>query len=142
MKVIMKIIEANISTTENRKLILELILKIPKLDWTEEQLDTWLKLNLGTDIFGAWLAIDEDVPVGVLTCEVIDQTIDPKVLISFCYVKPKLKGYADILLAKCEEWAKRLNIKKLLVTTTKRNFRGFEREHNFKFQRAILVKEL
>lgn len=138
----MKILEANIPTAENRKLILELILKIPKLDWTLEQLDVWLKLNLGTDTFGAWIAIDEDEPVGVLTCEIIDQAIEPKVLISFCYVKPKLKGYADMLLAKCEEWTKRINIKKLLVTTPKRNYRGFEREHGFKLQRCILAKEI
>ena len=137
----MNILEAN--SLEYRDTILDLIAEIPKLDWSREQLDVWLILNLGTDVFNSWLAIDEqDKPVGVLACEVIEQNIEPKVYISFCYVKPKFKKCADMLLDKCEEWAKRINVKKLLVSTTKRNYRGFEREHGFKFQRVVLAKDI
>jgi len=103
-----RILNANIPTAENRELILGLILKIPKLDWAREQLDVWLKLNLGTDIFGAWVVIDEDEPVGVLTCEVIEQMTEPKVYISFW--NPRSKE----LLDKCEDWARERKITKLI----------------------------
>lgn len=139
----MEIINAN--NLKFKDAILDLILKIKKLDWSRQQLDAWLIVNLGTDVFGAWLVLDEqkeDEPIGVLTCEVVEQLLDPKVYISFCYVKPDLDGYAGELLKRCEEWAKRINVKKLLVTTTKRNYRGFEHEHNFKFQRTVLSKEI
>jgi len=136
----MEIINAN--QLKYKDEILSLILKIKKLDWAKEQLNGWLLLNLGTDIFNVWLVVDEDKPVGVLTAEVVEQESDPKVYISFCYVEPKLKGSVDRLLSKCEEWAKRINVKKLLVTTTKRNYRGFEKEHSFKLQRSILAKEI
>lgn len=134
----MNIIDANIP--EYKDAILELILKIPKLDWSKEQLDVWLKLNLGTDIFGAWLAVDEEEPVGVLTCEVIDQNIEPKVFISACYVKQGF-DYAKNLLDKCEIWTKDKKLNKLLFTT-KRKYRGFERKFNFKLERVILSKEI
>lgn len=134
----MKILDSN--NLKYKDTILSLILKIPKLDWSKEQLDVWLKLNLGTDIFGAWLAIDEDEPIGVLTCEVIDQNIEPKVFISACYVKQELDCAKD-LLEKCEDWTKEKKLKKLLFTT-KRKFRGFERKFGFKLERVILSKEL
>lgn len=127
----MRVLEANIPTTENRELVLDLILKIPKLDSSREQLDVWLKLNLGTDIFGAWLAIEEDEPVGVLTCEIIEQNIDPKAYLSFW--SPRLKE----LLDKCEEWAKQREINKLVFYT-----KSTKRILGFKTERIVMTKDI
>lgn len=135
----MKILEVN--DLKYKDIILDLIVEIPKLDWSREQLSTWLVLNLGTDVFNSWLAIDEqDKPVGVLTCEVIDQNIEPKVYISACYVKQGF-DYASNLLCECESWTKDKKIKKV-ICTTKRKYRGFERKFGFKLERVILSKEL
>lgn len=126
----MKIQDAN--SLEYKNTILDLIAEIPKLDSTKDQLDVWLNLNLGTDIFGAWLAIDEqDEPVGVLTCEVIDQDIEPKVYISAWHPQ------ALELLEQCEEWTSSKSIKKLVYYT-----KSTKRLLGFKPERVVMVKEL
>jgi len=136
----MKIFNANIPTA--KEIILELIAKIDKVERTPREIDAWLILNLGTDIFGAWVAIENDEPVGVLTCEVVEQETDPKVFISFCYCEPNLKANCcKKLLTKCEEWAKAANVKKLMFYT-KRSYRTFEKKYGFKLQKSILEKEL
>lgn len=138
----MRIIEAN--NLKYKDVILDLIIKhIKKLDWTKQQLEAWLKINLGTDIFGAWLVLDEqkrDEPVGVLTCEIVEQEVLPRVFISFCYVRPDL-DYCSELLERCENWAKEKRIEKLFFYT-KRSYRTFEKKYGFKLERTTLSKEL
>jgi hypothetical protein len=105
----MKILNANKLTPDIKELVLELICKTCSIEQSPEELKTWLTLGLGTDIFGAWITVDEDdEPAGVLTCEIVDQETEPKVFISF--FNPHVKE----LLARCEEWARSKNIKTLI----------------------------
>lgn len=138
----MRILDANTLTPDIKELLLELISKIEKVEQSPKELKVWLALNLGTDIFGAWIVIDDnEEPVGVLTCEIIEQNIEPRVFISFCWVRPDLDYFSD-LLAKCEKWTKEKGIKKMLTYTKRRNWRGLEKKYGFNLQKIILTKEL
>jgi len=125
---------------ETKEIILDLIGKIKKVDKPRRELNAWLLVNLGTDIFNAWTVFDEDKTNGLLTCEIVEQFIDPKVFISFVYIEPDTDCGQE-LLDKCEQWAESIGVKKLMFYT-KRNYRGFERKYKFKLLRTVMVKEL
>lgn len=129
----MKIFDANIPTAKD--IILELIGKVDKVEQSPKELNAWLTVNLGTDIFGAWVAIENDEPAGVLTCEIVEQTVAPKVYISFWY--PIDTSVGKRLLEKCEQWAKAKDMHKLIFYThSKKQVYGFAPE------RVIMSKEL
>ena len=125
----MRILDANTLTPDVKELLLELI---GSAEQSPEEIKVWLTLNLGTDVFGAWIAIDDDEePAGVLTCEVVEQATEPKVFISFW--EPRLKE----LLEKCEQWSKEKNISKLIYHT-----KSAKRINGFKLERAVMIKEI
>jgi len=132
----MKIVNAN--TLKAKDVLLEMIGKIdvPK---TKEAIDIWATLNLGTEMFNAWIAFDGDEPIGMITAEVVLPK-DPSVFIAFNYVKPGC-GINGQLVDKVEEWARILGIKQLLFYT-KRSPMTFIKKYGFELVQSILRKAI
>jgi len=123
---------------ETKEIILDLIGKIKKVDKSRQEINVWLMVNLGTDIFDAWISFNENRPTGLLTCEIVEQRTDPTGYISF--IEPDT-DFDSELLSKCEQWAKSIGVKKLMFYM-KRNYRGFEKKYKFRLLRTVMVKEL
>jgi len=132
----MKIVDANTITAKDD--ILKLLAKIDQPNLLE-QLDRWLRVSLGTDIFGAWLALENDKPVGLITCEIVEPQ-EPKCFIAFNYVRPGIEINGE-LIRKVENWAKEKNIHRLIVYT-KQSPQTWIKKHNFTLVRTILEKKI
>lgn len=129
----MKIVNAN--TLAAKDVLLETILKtIP--DKTREQVDEWLLLNLGTDLFGAWLAYDEDEVVGMLAAETV---MDDFAYIAFDWVKSGISK--EELLNKAEQWTKNLGLKKMVKYTNK-SPTTYIKKFGWSVWQTVLIKEL
>ena len=131
-----KIVNAN--TLEAKDVLLDLTSKV-KSSHTEETVKMWLTFNLGTDMFSAWIAYDKDEPVGLITGEVVNAE-GPTVFIAFNYVKSGTAINGQ-LIHKVEDWAKKLEIKKLLYYT-KKSPATFIKKHGFELVQSVLKKEL
>ena len=107
----MEIINAN--TLSAKDVLLALISKVETTK-TKEQIDEWLLLNLGTDLFGAWLLYDKDEPVGML---IVETTPDNDAYIAFEWTRSGISK--DGLLNKAEEWASNLDLKRIVKYTNK-----------------------
>jgi len=132
----MRIIKAN--TLQAREDLLGMIGNIPT-DTPIEAIKTWLTLNLGTDMFSVFMAIDGDDIVGFITGEAV-MPHDPAVFIAFNYVKPGFDINKD-LVEHIETWAKGLGIYKLLFYT-KRSPKTFIKKYGFHLVQSVLAKEL
>ncbi|KKL96958.1 hypothetical protein LCGC14_1839270 [marine sediment metagenome] len=130
------IVNANLLSAKDE--LLETILKI-KTSHKKETIDVWLKYNLGTDLFNAWVMYEKDEPVGIITAEVVNSD-GPAVFIAFNYIKPGVKRNEE-LVQKVEDWAKEMEINKLLFYT-KRSPATFIKKYGFEFVQSVLRKDL
>ena len=114
---------------------------IEKIDspQTKEAIDMWLTFSLGTDLFAAWLAYDEDEPAGMITGEVVNAD-GPTVFIAFNYVKPGVSVNGE-LVQKIEVWAKSMGANKLLFYTKKSPV-TFIKKYGFELVQSVLKKEI
>jgi len=103
---------------------------------TKEETEQWLKINLGTDLFCAWLMFDEDEATGMLLAEVVESDT---AFLAMDWVKNGL-GKED-LLQKLELWANGLGLKKLIKYTNK-SPTTFIKKHGWSVWQTVLVKEL
>jgi len=132
------IVDAN--APEAKEDIKNLTQKIKDLDQTPEQMDLWLTMNLGTETFGAWLAIEEDEPVGVLTAELQTNPMFPAfVLIQGVYVDPEYPTVCQELVDAVSKWAGKNKVEKLYFAT-RRKPKGFTRKYGFEQERILLSK--
>jgi hypothetical protein len=115
--------------------LLELILKLGSSK-TPEQTEQWLALNLGTDLFGAWVTYDEDEIVGLIVAEV---TPDNSVYIAMDWVKNGLSN--EELLLEAEEWAKELGLNRMIKYTNK-SPATYIKKYGWSVWQTVLVKEL
>ena len=129
----MKIVNAN--TLAAKEVLMDLIEKLGSTK-TESQTNEWLTLNLGTDLFCAWLMFDEDETIGLLLAEVVE---GDKAFVAMDWVK---KGIGkEGLLEKLEIWAKNLDLKRLIKYTNK-SPTTFIKKHGWSVWQTVLVKEL
>ena len=135
----MKILDAN--TFAAKEDLLELIGRIKTVDRTPDELEYWLRSNLATDVFGAWVAQDDDGELaGMVTCELVWNQFKPLCFIPFTWID----GKADIgleLMAKVEEWARERELDKIQMYT-RRKPSAFERKYGFKIERIVMSKEI
>ena len=129
----MKIVNAN--TLAAKEMLMGLIERLGSTK-TESQTNEWLTLNLGTDLFGAWLMFDEDETIGLLLAEVVE---GDKAFVAMDWVKKGI-GKGD-LLEKLEIWAKNLDLKRLIKYTNK-SPTTFIKKHGWSVWQTVLVKEL
>ncbi len=116
----------------------ELLAKIKELGSTKTEAETkeWLTLNLGTELFGAWLTYDEGEIIGLLIAEV---AMEDSAYIAFDWVK---KGMSkEGLLDKAEKWAKNLGLKKMIKYTNK-SPATYINKFGWSVWQTVLVKEL
>ncbi len=103
---------------------------------TKEQTEKWLTLNLGTDLFGAWMMFDEDEIIGLLIAEAVG---NDSAFVAMDWVK---KGMSKTgLLEKAEAWARNLDLKKLIKYTNK-SPTTFIKKHGWSVWQTVLIKEL
>ena len=131
-----KIVNAN--TLSAREDLLEMISKIETSHDTKT-ISAWLTLSIGTDMFNAFIAFDEGVPVGMITGEVVDAD-GQSVFIAFNYVKPGVTINGE-LIQKIEDWAKEMEIGKLLFYT-KRSPATFIKKYGFSLVQSVLKKDI
>jgi len=119
----------------------ELAQLIAKIDHprTQKQVDEWLLLNLGTDLFGAWIAYENDEPVGMIIGEIVFCD-GITCYIAFNWVKPGV-GINKDLVQRIEDWAKKMEANKLLFYT-KRSPTTFIKKYGFEIVQSVLRKEL
>ena len=132
----MRIINAN--TLKAKDVLLGMISKT-ETSHTDETIGAWLNFSLGTDLFGAWIAYDEDEPVGMITAEVVNAD-GISVFIAFNYVKPGVAINQE-LVQKAEDWAKKMEANKLLFYT-KRSPMTFIKKHGFELVQSVLKKDI
>ncbi|KKK57710.1 hypothetical protein LCGC14_3051740 [marine sediment metagenome] len=132
----MKIINAN--TLSAKDVLLETILKI-KTSHESKTIDRWLTFNLGTDLFNAWIMYEKDEPVGIITGEVVNSE-GQAVFIAFNYIKPGMLGNQE-LLQKVENWAKKMDVNRLLFYT-KRSPMTFIKKYGFELVQSVLRKDI
>ena len=134
--VVMKILNANSLSAKDT--LMELIGKIdtPR---TEAEINGWLTFNLGTDMFNAWIAIEKDEPVGMITAEIVNAE-GPTTYIAFNYMKAGTAGNEE-LVEKVEEWAKKMDTNKILFYT-KRSPRTFIKKYGFSLVQSVLRKDI
>lgn len=125
----MKIVDAN--SLKNKSQILNLL---KNENSSIEGLDNWLKFNLGTDVFGAWIAYEKDKPAGILLCEVNGLRRD-SVFISFLWGRQAYKPLIQI----AEAWAKEKGINNIVYYS--KNRRTAEK-YGFKFIASVMTKEI
>ncbi len=132
----MRIMNANVFAAKDE--LSHLIAKInhPR---TPQQVNEWLVLNLGTDLFNAWVAYEKDEPVGMIAGEVVEYE-GPSVYIAFNWVKPGV-GVNKELVQRIEDWAKEMEATKLLFYT-RRSPRTFIKKYGFEIVRSVLKKDI
>ena len=104
----------------------------------EQALDVYLSFNLGTDVFGAWLAYDNDKIVGMIACEMVEPH-EPKAYIAYNYVKPGHNANPELFGA-VEGWAKEKDIHKIIFFTKSPN--TYIKKYGFNFVRSVLDKDI
>lgn len=129
----MKIVNANTLTAKDA--LMGLIKELGSSK-TEKETEEWLKINLGTELFCAWLMFDEDETVGLLLAEVVHQD---SAFVAMDWIKKGLSK--QLLLEKLELWAKKLGLKKLIKYTNK-SPTTFIKKHGWSVWQTVLVKEL
>lgn len=132
----MKILNANMLSAKD--MLMELIAKI-ETPRTVDEIKGWLTFNLGTDMFNAWIAIEKDEPVGVITAEIVNAE-GPTTYIAFNYMKPATSGNEE-LVEKVEEWAKEMDTNKILFYT-KRSPMTFIKKYGFSLVQSVLKKDI
>lgn len=125
----------NANTLKAKDVLMEVILKTGSSK-TKEQTEEWLLLNLGTDLFSAWLAYDKDEVVGMLMAEVV---MDDSAYIAFDWIKNGLSK--ERLLKKIEQWAKKLGLKKMIKYTDKSPL-TYVKKFGWSVWQTVLIKEL
>ena len=103
---------------------------------TEEQINQWLRFNLGTDLFGAWIMLDNDEQVAMITAETI---ADDSAYIAFDWAKGGVSK--EGLLKKVETWARDLGLKKMIKYTNK-SPTTYIKKFGWSVWQTVLVKEL
>lgn len=121
-----------------KETLMELIAKI-ETPRTVGEINGWLTFNLGTDMFNAWIAIEKDEPVGVITAEIVNAE-GPTTYIAFNYMKPATSGNEE-LVEKVEEWAKEMDTNKILFYT-KRSPMTFIKKYGFSLVQSVLKKDI
>lgn len=132
----MKIINAN--TLSAKDTLIEIITNIDD-SFDSNTINTWLAFNLGTDLFNAFIAFEDDEPIGMITAEVINAK-GPAIYISYNYAKQGYSVYGK-LLEQIEKWAKGLDIKRLIFYT-KKNPSTFIKKFGFSLIRSVLEKDI
>lgn len=132
----MRILNAN--SLSSKETLMELIAKIES-PRTVEEIKGWLTLNLGTDLFNAWIAIEKDQPVGMITAEIVNAE-GPTTYIAFNYMKAGVAGNEE-LVQKVEEWAKEMETNKILFYT-KRSPMTFIKKFGFQLVQSVLKKDI
>lgn len=132
----MRILNAN--SLSSKDVLMELIAKIES-PRTADEINAWLTLNLGTDLFNAWVAIEKDEPVGMITAEVVNAE-GPTTYIAFNYMKTGIAGN-EKLAEKVEEWAKEMETTKLLFYT-KRSPMTFIKKYGFQLVQSVIKKDI
>lgn len=117
---------------------MELIAKI-ETPRTEAEINAWLIFNLGTDLFNAWIAIEKDEPVGMITAEIVNAE-GPTTFIAFNYIKAGTAGNEE-LVQRVEEWAKKMETNKLLFYT-KRSPMTFIKKYGFSLVQSVIKKDI
>jgi hypothetical protein len=130
----MPIIDANTPRAEQ-----EILGILDKMGADMATVAGWLKFSLGTDVFGAWLAVHDDKPVGLLLCELVEPN-DPKVYIAFYYARPCSKVNGE-LLEHAHNWAKAKAATKLIFYT-KRSPATLIKKHGSRLVHSVLDKEV
>ena len=128
----MRIINAN--TLEAKEELLGVIEHAGPVE-SKEWLDAWLKTNLGTEVFGAWLAV-KDEPVGFIICEMLWEDT-AKTFVPYLWVRDT-KAYGP-LLDKVEKWAKERNATEIKLFTNK-SHRTLVDKYNYVMVRTALKK--
>ncbi len=128
-----KLVNANTLTAKN-----ELMVLIEKLGSTRTKQETneWLTLNLGTDLFCAWIVFDNNKATGLLLAEAIE---NDSAFVAMDWAKGGTGK--EGLLEKLELWAKNLGLKKLIKYTNK-SPTTFIKKHGWSVWQTVLVKEL
>ncbi|MFA5382221.1 MAG: GNAT family N-acetyltransferase [Candidatus Micrarchaeia archaeon] len=140
----MNIINAN--NLKFKPALLNLLKKMPNKvkDYPVEDYANWLDKNLGNENFGVWFAFHQ-IPVGLITCEIIDTKNDKYVFVSFWYVLESIKNedVAGDLFRHVEEWAKSKDIHRIVGETIRLSgVRAFMKKYNIKVEKIILSKEI
>jgi len=125
----------NVNTLDARRELMGLIEKLGS-SRTEKETREWLTLNLGTDLFCAWMMVDESEPVGLLIAERLP---GDAAFLAMDWVKNGLSK--EGLLEKLEVWARNLGLKKLIKYTNK-SPTTFIKKHGWSVWQTVLVKEL
>jgi hypothetical protein len=128
----MEIVNAN--TLDAKDVLLEMILKTNPSP-TREQIEEWLLLNLGTDLFGAWLTYDKNEVVGMLVAETV---MGDSAYLGFEWMKAGVSKKE--LLDKAEQWAKDLGLVKMIRYTNKSP--ATYKKFGWSVFQTVLVKEL
>jgi hypothetical protein len=129
----MTIVNANVLSAKDDILNKLLSLGVNK---PEQNTDEWLMINLGTDMFGAWLSYDEDEIVGMLLVEVIEGNMG---YVAVDWVKNGLSKNG--MFEKAEKWAKDLGLDKLIKYTDK-DTTTFVKKFGWSVWQTVLIKEL
>lgn len=131
----MEIINANTLKAKG-----DLMALIEKTNGTlpKEIIDQWLTYNLGTDVFGAWIAVEKEL-VGMVLCELVEPH-DPKIYIAFNYQKDGVDANAE-LFKRVEQWAKEKDIHKLIIYA-KHHPQTYIKKHGFRLVQTVLDKEI
>ncbi len=132
----MRILNANTLSAKDQ--LLEMIDKIDSPQ-TPEAIKVWLTLSLGTDLFNAWIAIEKDEPVGMITAEIVNAD-GPTTYIAFNYFKSGLKGNEE-LVKRVEDWAKEMETDKILFYT-KRSPNTYIKKFGFELVQSVLKKDI
>ena len=132
----MKIVNAN--TLKAKDALIGMISKI-KTSQKPDTIDRWLTFSLGTEMFNAWIAFDEEEPIGMITAEIVNAE-GATVYIAFNYIKPG-QGINGDLVGKVENWAKKMDVNKLLFYT-KTSPATFIKKYGFELVQSVLKKEI
>ena len=128
----MRIINAN--TLEAKEELLDILVNAQPTE-TAEMLSAWLQTNLGTEVFGAWMAVKEE-PVGFIICEMLWEDT-AKTFVPYLWVRDT-KAYGP-LLDKVEKWAKERNATEIKLFTNK-SHRTLVDKYNYVMVRTALKK--
>jgi len=131
----MRIINAN--TLSAKDDLMAMIARI-KSSRTEDEINMWLTLSLGTELFNAWIAVEEE-PVGMIMAEIVNAA-GPTTYIAFNWFKPGVVGNEE-LVGRVEDWAKKMETNKMLFYT-KRSPQTFIKKYGFELVQSVLKKDI
>jgi len=104
----------------------------------KEDLGAYLMVNLGTDVFGAWFAVDEDNVVGVCVVEAVDLTLDPKMFMAYLWTD---KDHTpEQLVEHADAWGRKRKLRKAVLYSN-RNYKKYQ-NYGFSLKRTVMEKEL